>query len=106
MTIAMNTSVKFIMYQLVVSIGVTMDKTLPVLFKSFPGNVDTRSMYIPQTYQASPPTPVEDGVYIEDRPEMKVYVGYVVKVCFIMLCNYFLRWHMADTKDVASMEMV
>ena len=97
----MKASVKAIMYDYcVLSAGVTMLSTLPLLFKSFPGNVDTRSMYIPKAYQANPPAPMEDGVYIEDRPEMEVYVGYVVKAWFIIFCNHSLTWHMADKKSL------
>ena len=59
---------------LIVFSGVQMNLTLPVLLRSN-GNQYTRSMPIPQVYQTNTPEPVEDGVYIHSRPELRVYVG-------------------------------
>ncbi|KAK4468451.1 hypothetical protein MN116_007656 [Schistosoma mekongi] len=53
--------------------------TVPVTIESKPDHISvmkrcfTMGFYIPEAFQSNPPTPVEEGVFIETRPAMKIY---------------------------------
>ncbi|XP_042876556.1 heme-binding protein 2-like isoform X2 [Penaeus japonicus] len=59
--------------------GMKIDMTAPVTTLVIPGegpnceNNFTDSFYIPSVHQASPPTPTNPDVYIEERPELHVF---------------------------------
>ncbi|TNN08884.1 Heme-binding protein [Schistosoma japonicum] len=58
--------------------GTKVPMTAPVTVESKPDHTSvmkcfTVGFYIPEAFQANPPTPTEKGVFIETRPAMEVY---------------------------------
>ena len=58
----------------------TVDMTIPVTIKVEPGegpNCEssfTMSFYLPVEYQENPPKPTNPALFVEERPELTVYV--------------------------------
>lgn len=54
--------------------GVKIPMTVPVITITKPDGTFVRSFFLPSDQQDNPPQPTEEGVYIEEKPEMTVFV--------------------------------
>ncbi|KAK2710667.1 hypothetical protein QYM36_011996 [Artemia franciscana] len=68
--------------------GAIIPMTAPVTSLVAPGastespSTFTMAFYIPEEFQASPPSPTNPNIFIEDRPEFELYSRWVFSIIF------------------------